>query len=183
MHRTRRALLATLLVAVAVSMGLVLSAVPNVELLSFTVFLSGFLLGPRYGATVGIFAAALFSTFNPLGAGLPPLVVAQAVGQAVTGVAGGSTGARLAEVSKRTLACLLAGGLGLALTLFYDVLTSVGAYVTIAGEKSIQGLVKFVAGGLLFAGLHIVWNTALFSLALVPTLRVLGKFREELTDE
>lgn len=181
MHRTRKALLAGLLVAVAVSLGLALSAVPNVELLSLTVFLSGFLLGVGYGSVVGAVSATLFSTFNPLGAGLPPLVIAQALGQSVIGAAGGLAGPVVVRVASRPLACLLAGGAGLALTGVYDVLTTAGAYVTVTGEKSIEGLVKFVVGGILFVGLHIVWNTVLFALTLAPTLRVLGKFREELT--
>jgi hypothetical protein len=183
MYRTRRALLATLLVAVAVSLGVSLSAVPNVELLSFTVFLSGFLLGSRYGAAVGAVAAALFSTFNPLGAALPPIVVAQALGESLVGAAGGAAGPALTRLPGRALSCAAAGGVGLALTLVYDVLTNVGAYATIAGERSIEALVKFVAGGILFLGLHIVWNTALFAVALVPTLRVLSRFREELRCE
>jgi hypothetical protein len=70
---------------------------------------------------------------------------------------------------------------GFAVTLLYDALTTAGAYVTFVGEKSIGGLVKFGAGGLVFVGLHIVWNTALFFVALVPTLRVLSRYREELT--
>lgn len=181
MQRTRKALLATLLVGVAVSLGLALSGVPNVELVSFAVFLSGFLLGSRYGAAVGASSAVLFSTFNPLGAGLPPLALAQALGQAATGAAGAFVGPALLGVGSRTLACVLAGGAGFGLTLLYDVLTSTGAYVTIAGAKSTEGLVKFVAGGILFLGLHLVWNTALFAVALTPTLRVLRRFREELT--
>lgn len=182
MHRTRRALLATLLVAVAVSLGLSLSAVPNVELMSFAVFLSGFLLGGRLGAAVGAVSAALFSTFNPLGAALPPLVVAQALGQSVTGAAGGALGPALSRIRSRPVACAIAGGAGLVLTLLYDVLTNIGAYVTIAGEKSTGALVKFVAGGIVFLGVHIAWNTALFALALVPTLRALSRHREELAD-
>jgi hypothetical protein len=34
--------------------------------------------------------------------------------------------------------------------------------------------------GILFLGLHIVWNTVVFSAALMPVLRVLDRYREEL---
>lgn len=180
MHRTRRALLATLLVAVGVSLGVALAAAPNIELLTFTVFVSGFLLGPGYGAAVGAGAASLFSVFNPLGAALPPLVIAQALGQSAVGAVGGTVGERAGWVKSRMTACVASGAAGLVLTVFYDALTNLGAYLAIAGEKSMAGLVKFIAAGLLFAGLHIVWNTALFALALPPTLRVLGDIREEL---
>ena len=181
MHRTRRALLAGLLVVVAVSLGFALSGVPNIELLSFAVFLSGFLLGAGYGALVGAVSAALFSVLNPLGTGLPPLVAAQALGQIVVGVAGAATGPAIARTPNRAMASVFAGGVGFAVTVLYDALTTAGAYVTFVGEKSIGGLVKFGAGGLVFVGVHIVWNTALFFVALVPTLRVLSRYREELT--
>jgi len=180
MHRTRRALLACLLVAVAVSLGFALAGIPNVELVTLVVFVSGFLLGPAYGAGVGALSAVLFSLFNPLGAALPPLVASQAVGQTVVGVMGGLTGPLLARFRSRGIARLAAGGIGLALTFLYDVMTNVGAYATIAGEKSIEGLGKFVAAGILFVVLHIVWNTMLFAAALVAILRVLDRHREEL---
>ena len=181
MHRTRKALLAALLVAVAVSLGLALSAVPNVELVSFTVFLSGFLLGSRSGAVVGAVSAAVFSTANPLGAGLPPLVIGQAMGQAVVGAMGGAVGPVLVRVRSRVVVCLFAGAVGSALTLFYDLVTTAGAYVTVAGEKSVGSFARFMIAGILFVGLHIVWNTVLFTVALAPSLSVLKKFREELT--
>jgi hypothetical protein len=180
MHRTRRALLACLLAAVAASLGFALSGVPNVELVTLVVFVSGFLLGPLYGAGVGAAAATALSVFNPLGAALPPVVAAQAAGQALSGLCGGIAGPALARVPGRTAARLAAGAAGLGLTVFYDVVTSAGAYVVIAGEKSIEGLVKFVAAGILFVGLHIVWNTVLFAAVLGAVLRVLERQREEL---
>jgi len=180
MHRTRRALLACLLVAVAASLGFALSGIPNVELVTFVVFVSGFLLGPLYGAGIGAAAAVTLSVFNPLGAALPPLVAAQAAGQALSGLCGGVVGPALARVPGGAAARLAAGTTGLALTVIYDLVTNVGAYVTFAGEKTIEGLVKFVAAGILFVGLHIAWNTLLFAVVLGAVLRVLAKQREEL---
>ena len=180
MHRTRRALLACLLAAVAASLGFALSGLPNVELVTLVVFVSGFLLGPLFGAGVGAGAATALSLFNPLGAALPPLVAAQALGQGLTGLCGGIAGPALARVPAGVVARVAAGATGLALTLFYDILTNVGAYVTIADQKSIEGLVKFVAAGIVFVGIHIGWNTALFAVALGAVLRALQRQREEL---
>lgn len=180
MHRTRRALLGCLLVALAVSIGMALSAVPNVELVTLIVFAAGFLLGPRAGSCVGAAAAALFSMFNPLGAALPPLVVAQALGQLAVGLSGGLLGPILEGIRNRFVASAAAAVLGFALTVFYDVLTNAGAYVTMSGDKSVEGLVKFTIAGILFVGIHIAWNTIVFGAALVPILRVLSRYREEL---
>jgi hypothetical protein len=157
-----------------------LSAVPNVELVTLTVFAAGFLLGPAAGAAVGAATAALFSTFNPLGAALPPLVAAQALGQLAVGLSGGVLGPALARVSNRVLAAFAGAGTGLVLTLAYDVVTNAGAYVTIAGERSLEGLVKFTVAGILFVAAHIAWNTLVFGATLSPILHVLSRFREEL---
>jgi energy-coupling factor transport system substrate-specific component len=173
-------LLACLLAAVAVSLGFALSGVPNVELVTFAVFVSGYLLGPAPGAGVGAAAATALSVFNPLGTALPPLVAAQAAGQAVAGFCGGMAGPALARIPGGAPARIASAATGLALTVFYDVVTSVGAYATIAGEMSVEGLVKFVSAGIVFVGLHIVWNTVLFAAALGAVLRVLKRHREEL---
>lgn len=173
--------MASLLVAVAVSLGFALAALPNVELVTVTVFISGFLLGPGFGAGVGAAAAVLFSAFNPLGAALPPLLAAQALGQSVAGFAGGAVGPVIVRLPRRILASAAAAGVGLALTVLYDVLTNAGAYVTMTGERTFEALVKFIAAGMLFSGVHIVWNTAVFAAVLVPSLRVLEGYRRELT--
>jgi len=183
MYQTRRALLASLLVAVAVSLGYALAAVPNVELMTVTVFVSGFLLGPKFGVGIGAASVVLFSVFNPLGAALPPLLVAQVIGQAIVGFSGGVFGPRVARVTKKWAAFAATGTLGLFLTLFYDGVTSVGAYFVIAGERNFSDLLKFVAGGMLFVSIHIVWNTMVFGLALKPILSVLEPRRRELSEE
>jgi len=173
--------LASLLVAVAVALGFALSAVPNVELVTLTVFVSGFLLGPSLGAGVGAVVAVLFSVFNPLGAALPPLVAAQAVGQSIAGLTGGIAGPKLVRIERRVFASAAAAAAGSVLTVIYDLLTNAGAYATIAGARSFDALVTFMAAGMLLAGVHIVWNTVVFAVVLAPSLRVLEGYRRELT--
>jgi hypothetical protein len=175
--------LASLLVAVAVSLGYVLAAVPNIELMTVTVFISGFLLGPGFGAAIGAASMVLFSMFNPLGVALPPLLVAQTAGQSVVGLSGGLFGPTVARLGRRWLAVAVAGILGLVLTVFYDGVTSVGAYFVIAGDKNLISLSKFVAGGMVFVGIHIMWNTMTFALALKPILNVLKPYRREMLEK
>jgi hypothetical protein len=183
MYKTRKTLLASLLVAVVVSLGYALAGVPNVELMTITVFVSGFLLRPGYGAVIGAVSALLYSLFNPLGAALPPLLAAQIVGFAVIGVFGGLSGPAIARIDRRYLAIVCAGLLGFLLTLFYDLATNIGAFFVMTGTRELSGLVKFVAAGLIFMGLHLLWNTALFAVVLKPTLNVLLRYRRELSGE
>lgn len=178
MQRTRKALLACLLVATAVALGYALAGVPNIELMTVSIFVSGYLLGPGLGALSGIVAIALYSTFNPLGAALPPLLAAQMAGFGLIGFCGATVGPLLVRCHNRVVAGVVAGSMGLVLTLFYQIVTNLAGFLLFTSEK---GLIKYVWAGLVFTAMHLVWNTALFSLILVPILRVTGRYREELS--
>ena len=181
MHQTRKALLASLLIGVVVAFGFTLAGIPNVELMTLTIFVSGFLLGARLGAIVGGASAALHSIFNPLGAALPPLLIAQVIGFAVTGLAGSLLGPVLVRMSHRWMAVGFSTVLGFLLTLTYHLFTSVGGFLSFTSERSVSGFVKYFYAGVPFVGMHLVWNTALFLMILVPVLTVLDKHREELS--
>ena len=183
MHQTRRVLLASLLVSVVVTLGVSLVAVPNIELMTVSVFVSGFLLGPGLGTLVGVVSMMVFSVFNPLGAALPPLLVAQVLGQALVGAAGGIAGPAIVRGGKRWVSFAGAGILGFLLTLVYDVATNAGAFVVISGEKTAANLVKFIGAGIVFMMLHLVWNTLVFAVVLTPVLIVLDRYRQELSGE
>lgn len=180
MLATRRALLASLMIAVTVSLGYALAAVPNIELMTLSVFLAGYLLGVRLGALVGGAAAVLHSVFNPLGAALPPLVLAQGAGFALIGIAGGIVGPFVAR-ARHYPGVIAAGAAGLVVTLVYDVLTNIGAFLTITGDNAPSDLLRFVAAGVLFMGLHLVWNTGVFIVVLRPVVRVLSQYRAEIS--
>ena len=182
MYKTRRTLLASLLIAVVVSLGYALAGVPNIELMSVTVFVSGFLLGPSMGAVVGGGSAGLFSLFNPLGAALPPLLAAQILGFSVIGASGGLVGPVVLQV-QRPLSVAFSGMLGFLLTLFYDLVTNVGAFFVMTGTREISGIVKFVSAGVMFMGMHLLWNTVVFAVALMPILHVLNRYRRELSGQ
>ncbi|UCH82907.1 MAG: hypothetical protein JSW50_10570 [Candidatus Latescibacterota bacterium] len=172
-----------MLVAVAVSLGYLLTGVPNIELMTITIFISGFLLGPGYGAVVGAVAALIYSLFNPFGAAMPPLLAAQVIGFAVIGICGGIMGPAVARMNRGVINVAAAGLLGFFLTLFYDLLTNIGAFFVMTGTKELSGLVKFVAAGIMFMGLHLIWNTGLFAVILKPMLNVLSRHRRELSSE
>ena len=65
MRSARVLVVMAIFIALAIAGGLVLIAVPNVELLSATVFLAGYMLGAVRGAVVGAIAEFLYSFFNP----------------------------------------------------------------------------------------------------------------------
>ena len=126
---TRKALLASLLTAATVAVGIALAGVPNGELMTLMTFIAGYLLGPGRGAVVGGAAIALHSLFNPLGVALPPLFVAQIFSFVLIGLCGGWLGPRIGAMP-RAVSLLVCGLAGATLTLIYDMLTNVGAFFT-----------------------------------------------------
>ena len=82
---------ASIFCAMAVAMGYSLMMVPNIELITVIVFLSGVTLNIWWGALVGLIAMGIYSGLNPLGSGLsfPPLFIAQVIGMSLCGALGG----------------------------------------------------------------------------------------------
>ena len=66
------------------------------------------------------------------------------------------------------------------MTLVYDILTNIGAFLTVTGEHTPKNLLAFVALGVAFSIMHLVWNTGVFLMTLKPMLNVFARFRSEL---
>jgi hypothetical protein len=145
------------LIALAVTLGLLLFAVPNVEGVSAVAFFSGAILGPGGGALVGALAMGLFSILNPLGPAAFPVLATQVLGMALIGCAG-AMWVRLARSPGR--AALLAGISGGVLTFLYDVLTNYGFAVTMGRYKD---PLPFIAAGIPFSVMHILANVIIFA--------------------
>jgi hypothetical protein len=180
MQRTRRATLAGLLVALIVAAGYSLAGVPNVELVTFLVFVSGFLLGPRLGPAVGATAWGLYSVLNPMGPAVPPVLAAQVAAGALVGLAGGAVGPIVLERTGRLVCTLLCGLSGLVLTLLYQGAVNAAAFFTFVDERGARAFWTFLAGGIAFTATHLIWNTALFLVTLRPVMAVLNRYRLEL---
>lgn len=179
MKRTRIVLLGSLLVALTVAAGQALAGIPNIELMTFLIFVSGFLLGPKLGGVVGVCAMGAHSLFNWLGPAALPVWVAQIVCYGLVGVIGGIAGPRV--VRARALpAAVMGGALGAALTFGYQLLVNTATFFVYTNDA---GLWPFIWAGVAFAAVQVVWNTGLFFVSLRPTLAVLEQFRAELREE
>lgn len=176
MNTTRRALLASLLIALTVAAGQALAGIPNVELVTFLVFVSGYLLGPRAGAIIGGCAMGAHSTFNVMGAVVPPMLAAQVLVYASIGAAGGLVGPGIVRL-RAPVRAVVACATGALLALVYQVIINLVAYLTFTSEDT---LAAFIWGGLVFSAVQILWNAALFFFALGPTMSVVGRYRGEL---
>jgi uncharacterized membrane protein len=145
------------LIALSVTLGLLLVAVPNVEGVSAVSFFAGAILGAGGGALVGAVAMGLFSLLNPLGPAAFPVLLGQVAGMTLVGCSGAAW-RRLADSPAR--AALLAGVFGGVLTFVYDVITNYG-FAVLMGRWSDP--LPFIAAGLPFSLMHIVSNVLVFA--------------------
>ena len=180
MQRTRRATLAGLLVALIVAAGYSLAAVPNVELVTLLIFVSGFLLGSRLGPAVGAAAWGLYSLLNPMGAAVPPVLAAQTASGALVGLVGALAGPPILERLPRVVGMLLCALSGLILTVMYQVVVNSAAFFAFVDERGLRAFWTFMVGGIAFTAMHLLWNTAVFLVALRPVMSVLDRYRLEL---
>lgn len=147
--------LCAIFVSLAVALGFALVHMPNVELITLVIFSSGYLMGARRGFFIGLLSMGLFTTFNPMGVPVALVALAQVGGMAAIGLVGGMARGWLAQGllwAKLTL-------LGLACTVFYDLITNVAMAIS-AGL--ISQLLSVLAAGVAFSVLHMVSNIFIF---------------------
>ena len=150
--------------ALGVALGFALFNIPNIELVSATIFISGYILGARSGAITGLLTESFFSIFNPLGMAAPPLFIAQVVSMILIGLGGAFV--RNLRI-KQWQVPIATGSAGFLLTSVFSVLTTLSFVFFIGLDKT--GRVAAIISGLGFYTLHIVFNTIIFS-TIVPVI-------------
>lgn len=152
-------------------LGYLLVEIPNIELMTLSVFLSGIFLGIRLGVLVGSLSIFFYSVFNPFGPPLPPILIAQLAGFILVGMTGGLMGPFIRRGHRS--AVIVSAASGLVLTLVYDLLTTgATALVALGLNGLLDGAVGFFLAGSLFIAIHTFSNTAIFVVAVVPIVRV-----------
>ncbi|UCF78716.1 MAG: hypothetical protein JSW03_00100 [Candidatus Eiseniibacteriota bacterium] len=142
--------------SLAVALGFLFLAIPNVELMTLTVFVSGGLLGARGGALVGAVSMLIYSVANPMGGAIPLVTASQVVGLSIVGAAGVAGPWVRRTLTARVARNAVFAALGVALTLQYDLVTNLALGVSVGSVAAV------VAGGLVFAAVHFVSNALIF---------------------
>ena len=156
MTTTRKIALAGLLSSLAVALGFLLIAVPNVELMTLTVFVSGGLLGLRGGILVGVVSMLIYSIANPMGAAIPMVTVSQAIGLGIVGAAGAAAPAVRHIWKGRMVRNIIFASAGLLLTIVYDFLTNLALGI------SMGTVIAVLVAGIVFSVVHFVSNALIF---------------------
>ena len=155
-----------MLAALCVVIGYAFALIPNIEMMTASIFISGYITGPLYGSFVGAIAIGIYSMFNPYGSAIPPLLVAQMVSMGCVGFTGGFCRKKgmLANIS--WLKIVLCACAGFLLTLLYDFLTTISSAYIIIGTDTVKLLASFIAG-IAFYLTHWIVNTIIFA-TIVP---------------
>ncbi|MFX1577613.1 MAG: ECF transporter S component [Promethearchaeota archaeon] len=168
-----RIALVAIFAALAVGGNYALSAIPNIELSSIMVFLSGFLFGPLIGVLVAFIAMIIYQIWNPWGAFIPPIGLAVIGCTVFIGIIGGILGKALQRFDYSDTKWFLMPALfGILLTLLFDLITNF-AYTVTFGMPFIVALIT----GLPFTAVHVTTNAILFGLITQPVTRAVHQLQ------
>ena len=159
--------------AVAIGMGFSLMLIPNIELITVVVFLSGLYIGIWWGGLVGMTSMAIYSGMNPMGSGLsfPPLFAMQIIGMSLTGIIGGLVRPFFFVKQFNVFLISSLAILGFTVTLIYDMLTLI-AYPIAAG-LGFSGMLAALIKGLGFTLLHEISNAIVFVVSIPRVIKLL----------
>lgn len=171
---TRRISYAALMVAAGLA-SVYAESIPNFELMTLVVFLSGVLLGTRWGAMVGAVCMLAYSVLNPYGPAHPLITLSQVAGELAPGPAGAAlaaAGLPGRSIGFRAVTLAITGAL---LTVYFDLVTNVATGLLFGQIRAT------LIGGLPFALLHIGSNVALFAVLGTPLIAVFARYRARLS--
>ncbi len=155
----------SLFAAITVVNGYLLMAVPNVELMTATIALSGLFLGPLAGSITGVVAILVYGAINAWGPTFPPMWIMQMMGMGIAGFAFGKVRNRFSRSSGRERV-FLSVLLGASVTFLYDLLTNIAFPLATRVEFG-EAWLSFIVPAVPFMLLHVGSNVLIFAL-LVP---------------
>lgn len=167
--------------ALVVVLGYLLVYIPNIQLVFVMLFLTGFIMGKKDGAAIGLMGSFLFCFFNPLGASPLPLLAFQIVYYSCIAIMGASIHSLLKNKEyfkpKEDLYVLkvliLFGSLGGLLTFLYDVLTTVIHALVFFG--TLKAFWPTYLIGITFTTVHLISNILIFVFVLPALIQTCYK--------
>lgn len=160
-----------MMAALAIGLGFALLLVPNIELVTVTVFLAGLTLGARWGLAIGFTAEFIFSALNPLGSGLayPPVLIAQVLGMMIAGLSGGLLRPVFLTKTYSTRKLVAVGLTGFFITLIFDLLTSMAW--PIGARWDLPQAIGYTLSGAGLLLLHQITNAVVFVVGIPKVVR------------
>ena len=167
--------------ALAVVFGYMLAFIPNIEIFTLTIFLSGFILGKKEGLIVGLLSSMIFTFFNPLGTSPLPLLLYQIAHYSLTGFLGGFLRHYL---NKRDYfkpkddlyifpILVILGSTGALITFLYDILSTF--FGAILFSQSYEYFLITYLSGIIFTTIHLIGNVLGFIFILPGLIQLIIK--------
>lgn len=163
--------LTSMFAAAGAAGGYLLMFVPNVEVLTLFMFVSGYMLGVSKGVSSSIIASFLYFGLNPQGGMFPPLLASQVIGLSFSPLAGSLFHKTLIKFSPSGFAkSLLIGFYAILATLIFDVLTNIA--FPISTGMGLKGVISTLLLGIPFSLMHIISNLLIFLFVAPPLLKL-----------
>ncbi|MFW9971779.1 MAG: ECF transporter S component [Candidatus Odinarchaeota archaeon] len=167
--------------ALAIVLGYILVEIPNIELFTLTIFLSGFILGKRDGMIIGFLSSLIYCLFNPLGASPLPLLTFQLIHYSLTGLIGALT--RDYIISKKFFnldgdlyifpVMIIFGIIGALITVSFQIFSTLTYVFSFFGTVNEFWSIFLVNIG--FTTIHIIGNTLGFIFILPGLIQLIKK--------
>ena len=167
--------------ALTIVLGYAMAYIPNIEVFTLMIFLSGFIMGKKEGAIIGLLSASIFTFFNPLGPSPPPLFIYQLIHYSLTGMSGALTKSFMLNRKffkpKEDLyvyqVMVIFGVIGWILTFIFDILSTLfGGFMV---STSIDYFIATYLFGIVFTTIHLVGNILVFVFLLPGLIQIIMK--------
>ena len=180
-RRSFRISLIATFTALAIVLGYAMAYIPNIEVFTLMIFLSGFIMGKKEGAIIGLLSASIFTFFNPFGSSPPPLFIYQLIHYSLTGISGGLVKDFMVNRKffkpKEDLyvyqVMIIFGVIGGILTFLFDILSTLLGGFTVS--TSIDYFIASYLFGIVFTTVHLIGNILVFVFLLPGLIQIILK--------
>ncbi|MFW9999443.1 MAG: ECF transporter S component [Candidatus Hodarchaeota archaeon] len=167
--------------ALTIVLGYLLIQLPNIELFTLMIFLSGFILGKRDGMIVGLLSSFIFCYFNPFGSSPLPLLAFQLIYYSITGLLGAFTSNLLQnkklfkyeEDFYNFRVMVLFGTIGALITINFQIFSTIIHVLSFLG--TLNEFLPYFLSGSVFTIVHIIGNTLGFIFILPGLIQLINK--------
>ena len=180
-RKTFRISLTATFTALAIVLGYAMAYIPNIEVFTLMIFLSGFIMSKKEGAIIGLLSASIFTFFNPLGPSPPPLFIYQLIHYSLTGLFGGLTKSFMLNRKffkpREDLyvyqVMVIFGVIGGIFTFLFDILSTLFGGFTVS--TTIDYFIATYLFGIVFTTVHLIGNILVFVFLLPGLIQIIMK--------
>ena len=161
----------SMLSALAVVLGQVLVVIPNIELISLTLFVSGALGGISGGIVTALTTTICFNYLNPLGASVLPVFLVQCLAWSLVAT-GGAVFYKIYGLKFEKFHIAIAGGI---VTTQYQLLVNIAFFMVFTDQWTLKAIGVVLLGALPFSAIHIIWNIMIFYVLGKPLFEIVTR--------